>query len=290
MVRRPINEYQLENDSNKIFVELDNGAKLRVLLLEAENKNDATMNIIFYSGFISYIFLWRESVKILKQSHNIYFIETREKEFSSFPPNEIIYDVESLGEDFIQTFKSLGLKKEESVIAGSSIASVGILEAMSKYDFRPFFSIHSSPQTYYETNNKPKILATYFPLWFIIIIKPIIYLIYKIKFRKDTESGRSRIHTLSRMFSKPTLGWMKKIQKFMPEYEMKKEAVEGIKSPVVIVGAQDDPEHDTDSIKKIINYIPGSKYVPVPYKNDTHNEIQAGIILDEINNLKKKKN
>ncbi|MCG3224702.1 MAG: hypothetical protein H7647_09570, partial [Candidatus Heimdallarchaeota archaeon] len=228
-----------------------------------------------------------ESIKILRKKHNIYFIESREKEFSSFPDGEIIYDARTLGEDFILAFDALELDLKRCVVTGSSIASVGILESMSKHDFRPFLSVHSSPQITYKENNKPKILSTLFPHWFVISIKPFIYLVYKFKFRRDKESGRSRIHTLSRMFQKSSLKWMRKIEKFMPDYEMKKESVNKIKSPVIIVGAQDDPEHDTESIKKMVNYIPGSKYRPVPYKDDTHNEAFGNIIIEEIRNLNK---
>ena len=71
----------------------------------------------------------------------------------------------------------------------------------------------------------------------------------------------------------------------MPDYEMKKESVNRIKSPVIIVGAQDDPEHDTESIKKMINFISGSKYRPVPNKDDTHNEAFGNIILEEMRYL-----
>jgi hypothetical protein len=287
MVRRPENEYFLENEAEKRFLELSNGSKLRVLFLQAENPTDDTMNIVFYSGFISYIFLWRESIKVLRKNHNIYFIESREKEFSSFPDGEIIYDARTLGEDFILAFDTLELDLKRCVVTGSSIASVGILESMSKHDFRPFLSVHSSPQTTYKENNKPKNLSTLFPHWFVIALKPFIYLFYKIKFRRDIESGRSRIHTLSRMFQKSSLKWMRKIEAFMPDYEMKKESVDKIKSPVVIVGAQDDPEHDTESIKKMINFIPGSKYRLVPSKDDTHNETFGKIILEEMRNLTK---
>ena len=64
-----------------------------------------------------------------------------------------------------------------------------------------------------------------------------------------------------------------------------KEAVKNIKSPVIIVGAQDDPEHDTSSIKEIVELIPGARFRPVPFKNDTHSEAYAKIILEEISEL-----
>ena len=287
MVRRPENEYYLENEAEKKFINLPNDVKLRVLYICADEPNDNTKNIVYYTGFISYIFLWRESVKLLRKNHNLIFIETREKEFSSFPPDEVIYSADTLGEDFLLAFKELELDPNECVIAGSSIASVGVLEAMSEHNFNPFLSVHSSPQTTYKENNKPKILSTYFPHFLVIMLKPFIYLSYKIKFRRDKESGRSRIHTLSRMFMKSTLNWMKRLESFMPDFEMKEENVKNINSPVVIVGAQDDPEHDTESIKKIVTFIPGSKYRPVPFKNDTHNEHFGKIILEEIAELQK---
>ncbi len=285
MVHRPENEYYLENEAEKKFIELSNGAKLRVLFLSAEKPTKDTKNIVYYSGYISYIFLWRESIKILRKNHNIIFIETREKEFSSFPPNKVIYDIETLGEDFILAFEELKLDLKKCVIAGSSIASVGVLEAMNNHDFRPFLSVHSSPQISYKENKKPKILSTIFPHWMVISLKPFIYLIYMYKFRRDKESGRSRIHTLSRMFQKSSLKWMRKLESFMPDYEMTKESVNKINSPVIIVGAQDDPEHDTESIKKIVKFIPGSKYRPVPFKDDTHSEAFGRIILEEIDNV-----
>jgi esterase/lipase len=282
MVRRPKKEYALENETQKKTIFLPNGAKLRILTLEADEKTEKTRDIVFYSGYISYIFLWKESVKLLRKNHNIVFIETREKEFSAFPPDDVIYDVETLGDDFVQSLNELKLKPEKIVVTGSSIASVGVLEAMSKYDVQPFLSVHSSPQKYYEANTKIKISAKLIPFWFIPIAWPFIVLIYKLKFRRDKESGISRLHTLRRMLQKSELEWMKKIKSFMPDYEMKEEAVKNIKSPVVIVGAQDDPEHDTSSIRDIVDLVPGSKYRPVPFKNDTHNEKFAKIILEEI--------
>ncbi|MCG3255637.1 MAG: hypothetical protein KAU62_06095 [Candidatus Heimdallarchaeota archaeon] len=285
MVRRPKSEYALENETTKKFVDLPNGAKLRVITLKADEKTDETRDIVFYSGFISYIFLWRESVKLLRKNHNIIFIETREKEFSSFPPDNVVYDVDTLGEDFVQSLKELKLKPEDCVVTGSSIASVGVLEAMSKYDVQPFLSVHSSPQKKYKANNKIKILAKLFPHWFVSLVKPFVYLSYKIKFRRDKESGISRIHTLRRMLQKSSLQWMKKLKSFMPVYEMTREAVKNIRSPVIIVGAQDDPEHDTGSIEEIVELIPGAKFRPVPFKNDTHSEAYAKIILEEISAL-----
>lgn len=285
MVRRPKSEYALENETDKKFIDLPNGAKLRVLTLKADEKTDETRDIVFYSGYISYIFLWRESVKLLRKNHNIVFIETREKEFSSFPPDDVVYDVDTLGEDFVQSLKELKIEPEDCVVTGSSIASVGVLEAMSKYGVQPFLSVHSSPQKTYKENNMIKILPKLFPHWFVSLVKPFVYLSYKIKFRRDKESGISRIHTLRRMLQKSSLQWMRKIKSFMPEYEMNREAVKNIKSPVIIVGAQDDPEHDTGSIEEIVELIPGAKFRPVPFKNDTHSEAYAKIILEEISEL-----
>ncbi len=287
MVRRPQKEYWLENETIKKTIDLPNGATIRILYLYANEKTDETMDIIFYSGFISYIFLWRESVKKLRKYHNIIFIETREKEFSAFPSDQVIYSVDTLGEDFVLIIKELGLELDKCVVTGSSIASVGVLEAMSKHNINPFLSIHSSPQATYNANNKINILANYLPYWLIVLAKPIVYLIYKIKFRRDPESGRSRIHTLSRILQKSQINWMKKLESFMPEYEMQEENVKNINSPVIIVGGQDDPEHDTESVRRMVSLIPGSKYRPVPFKNDTHGEAFAEIIIEEIENYKK---
>ena len=156
MVRRPPEEYILEDETEKKIIELPNGAKLRVLFLPPDQRIEETKNIVFYSGFISYIYLWKESVKLLRQNHSIIFIETREKEFCSFPPNEIRYDYDSLGEDFLQAMEVLELDQMECVIAGSSVSSVGVLEAMSEHDFQTFLSVHSSPQAHYKANNKAK--------------------------------------------------------------------------------------------------------------------------------------
>jgi len=282
MVKRPPKEYVLENETEKKLIQLPNGAKLRVLFLPPDKRTEETKNIIFYSGFISYIYLWKESIKLLRKNHSIIFIETREKEFCSFPPNEIRYDYDSLGEDFVQAMEVLKLDPMECVVTGSSVASVGVLEAMSTHNYQPFLSVHSSPQAHYKANNKPKVLATYFPYWFVAMVKPIVFLIYKIKFRRDKESGISRIHTLRRMLQRSQMQWMKKLESFMPEYEMKKEAVKNINSPVVIVGAVDDPEHDSDSVRRLVELVPGAKFRPVPFKDDTHNENFAKIILEEI--------
>ncbi|NPD90320.1 MAG: alpha/beta hydrolase [Asgard group archaeon] len=284
MVRRPQKEYWLENETKKKTMYLSNGAKIRVLCLSPYEETKETKEIIFYSGFISYIYLWRDSVKKLRKNHNLIFIETREKEFSAFPPDQIIYSVDTLGEDFVLIVKELGLDLDNCVVTGSSIASVGVLEAMSKNNINPFLSVHSSPQATYKGNNKINILAKYLPYWFVVIAKPIVYLIYKIKFRRDPESGRSRIHTLSRMLQKSQINWMKKLESFMPKYEMQEENVKDIKSPVIIVGGQDDPEHDTESVRRMVQFIPGSKFRPVPFKNDTHGEAFANIILEEIEN------
>ena len=286
MVRRPKREYALENETEKLFIELPNGAKLRVLTLQADEKTEMTRDIIFYSGYISYIYLWREAILLLRKNHNIIFIETREKEFSSFPKNNIVYTVDTLREDFAQALEELQIKPEECVFTGSSIASVGVLEAMSKYDIQPFLSVHSSPQKFYKENTKGKTAARLLPHWFVTMVKPIVFLIYKIKFRRDKESGRSRIHTLGRMLQRSQLKWMRNLETLMCDYEMIKESVKNIKSPVFIVGAQDDPEHDTGSIRDIIDLVPGSIYRPVPFKNDTHNEAFAEIILEEIEKVK----
>ncbi len=282
MVRRPKKEYALENETKKTIVNLPNGAKLRVLTLQADEKTEMTRDIIFYSGYISYIYLWRESIPLLRKNHNVIFIESREKEFSSFPPNNIAYTVDTLREDFAQAIEELQIKPEECVFTGSSIASVGVLEAMSKYNIQPFLSVHSSPQKYYKENTKAKTAARLLPHWFVTIVKPIVYLIYKVKFRRDKESGKSRIHTLGRMLQKSQLKWMRNLEMLMCDYEMNKESVKNIKSPVFIVGAQDDPEHDTGSIEEMVGMIPGAKYRPVPFKNDTHNEAFAKIILEEM--------
>ncbi|MEE9410243.1 MAG: hypothetical protein V3V41_04885, partial [Candidatus Heimdallarchaeota archaeon] len=167
MVKRPKDEYLLENECEKKIMELPNGAKVRILFVPSENKTKESMNIIFYSGFISYIYLWKDSIKLLRKNHSVIFIESREKEFSAFPPNEVIYDIDALGKDFTLIVEELKIDLQKSVFTGSSIASVAVLEAMSENDFQPFLSIHSSPQAYYEANNKTKILATYFPYWFV---------------------------------------------------------------------------------------------------------------------------
>ncbi|UJG41046.1 MAG: hypothetical protein K9W45_00965 [Candidatus Heimdallarchaeum aukensis] len=293
MVRRPKKEYWLEEEAEKMILELENGAKLRILYFKAKNKSKETLNLVFYSGFISYVYIWEKAIEKLREKHDIYFIETREKEFSRFPKDEVVYNTETLAEDFVLVLKEckiIGHDLENTVFIGSSIASVAMLEAMGKYDINPLISFHSSPQMKYTAADRRKNMHIVgrIPYFIVLLIKPLIFFFYGLKFRKDRDSARRRKHTLARLLQPSQQKWMRKAKTFAAPYEVDKEALKKIKSPVIIIGAKEDPEHDEEEVQKLINLIPRSKFRKVKEKADTHNEVLAEIVFEELSKLRKK--
>lgn len=284
-MRRPVKEYFLENEADKIFVELENKVKLRVLYLSAENPSVQSMNIIYYSGYNSYLFAWFESVEVLRQNHNIYFIETREKEFSFLPENDKRYDIYSLAEDFNLVLKELDVPLETCVFTGSSVASNAVLYAMSSYSIKPFVAVLATPQIEMRANPLASKWARAVPRWFAISLKPLLRLISRFVFRSDKKHHQSFSHAIGRMFSKSHFEWLKTAP-IMDDYYMKNDNFDNISSPLVIVCPEDDPLHDMLLVQRIKDLLPKAEIQNVPLNSDTHNETLAEIIENTLKKLK----
>ncbi|MHA1551719.1 MAG: hypothetical protein ACTSQC_07220 [Candidatus Heimdallarchaeaceae archaeon] len=284
-MRRPVKEYFLENEADKIFVDLENRVKLRVLYLSAKNSSDLSMNIIYYTGYNSYLFAWFESVEVLRQNHNIYFIETREKEFSFLPENDKRYDIYSLAEDFNLVLKELDVPLETCVFTGSSIASNAVLYAMSSYSIKPFVAVLATPQTEMRANTLASKWARAFPRWLAISLKPLVRLISRFIFRRDKKHYQSFSHSISRMFSKYHFEWLKAAP-IMDDYYMENDNFDNISSSLVIVCPEDDPTHDMLLVQKIKVLLPKAEIQTVPKNSDTHNETLAEIIENTLTKLK----
>lgn len=284
-MRRPVKEYFLENEADKIFVDLENKVKLRVLYLSAKDPSVLSMNIIYYSGYNSYLFAWFESVEVLRQNHNIYFIETREKEFSFLPENDKRYGIYSLAEDFNLVLKELDVPLETCVFTGSSVASNAVLYAMSSYSIKPFVAVLATPQIEMRANPLASKWARAVPRWFAISLKPLLRLISRFVFRRDKKHHQSFSHALSRMFSKYHFEWLKAAP-IMVDYYMENDNFDNISSPLVIVCPEDDPLHDMLLVQKIKELLPKAEIQNVPLNSDTHNETLAEIIENTLTKLK----
>ena len=283
---KPKKEYYLEWESEKIFVNLKNGAKLRVLYYPAITKSENTLNIVYNSGFNSYVFIWLESVEELRKSHNIYFIETREKEFCEMPENNKGYSVPILSEDFKYALDELGLDINKCVFTGSSIGSNGILLSMNQYHLKPFLAVLATPMAVMERSNLIDV-TLWMPFYVAQMLKPFFYLFITIMFRNDKSQVKTMKHGVSRMLKKKSMKWLR-LNPLSEPYVMSEEHTNNLLSPIVIVNPGADKTHDSSLMAKIEAFLPKAKFVTVPVNSDTHNKRFAEIILDEIENQRNK--
>ena len=285
-MRKPKKEYYLEWEAEKIFINLKNGAKLRVLYYPAITKSEKTLNIVYNSGFNSYVYIWLESVEELRKYHNIYFIETREKEFCEMPENNKDYSVPILSEDFKYALDELGLDISKCVFTGSSIGSNGILLSMDKYHLKPFLAVLATPMAIMERTNLID-TTLWMPFYVAQLLKPLFYLIITIMFRNDKSQVKTMKHGVSRMLKKKSMAWLR-LNPLSKPYVMSEEHTKNLHYPIVIVNPGSDKTHDSGLMSKIEAFLPKAKFVTVPVNSDTHNKHFAKIILDEIENQRNK--
>lgn len=286
-MRKPKKEYYLEWEAEKIFINLKNGAKLRVLYYPAITKSENTLNIVYNSGFNSYIFIWLESVEELRKSHNIYFIETREKEFCEMPESNKDYSVTILSEDFKDALDELGLDISKCVFTGSSIGSNGILFSMNQYNLKPFLAVLATPMAIME-RSKLIDITLWIPFFVAQLLKPFFYLFITIMFRNDKAQVKTMKHGVSRMLKKKSMTWLK-LNPLSEPYIMSEEHTKNLHSPIVIVNPEADKTHDSRLMAKMVAFFPKAKFITVPVNSETHNKRFAKIILDEIENQRNKK-
>ena len=286
-MRKPKKEYYLEWEAEKIFINLKNGAKLRVLYYPAITKSEDTLNIVYNSGFNSYVFIWLESVEELRKSHNIYFIETREKEFCEMPENNKSYSVPVLSEDFKDALDELGLDISKCVFTGSSSGSNGILFSMNQYNLKPFLAVLATPMAVME---RIKLLDTTLWMPYIVaqLLKPFFYLLITRMFRNDKAQVKTMKHGVSRMLKKKSMTWLRANPLNEP-YIMTEEHTKNLHSPIVIVNPEADKTHDSSLMAKMVTFLPKAKFITVPVNSETHNKRFAKIILDEIENQRNEK-
>ena len=225
----------------------------------------------FIAGFASSIEDWRWVIEGVTRKRTIYYVETREKDSStytkrdSFELNELVSDIDSV-------IKKLGLKKY--YLAGSSLgASMGLIHA-AKGKNKPKKMILLNPRPAYKFS-RIVIIATFLPSYFLRAIRHIIsWVVPNIILRKgDIEQKRKAIRNVYRS----DLGKVAKLVNRLNGFKITP-VLRYVPGEVLIIGASKDGGHGALDAEEIAARISNAKYMDIGTNARAHEYEMVNII------------
>ena len=255
-----------EKIARVIFVDVDDGTRLRILTTKPSNA-EVDLPLVLVPGMGSIPWGWDVVLMGLKEFMPIYYLETREKK-SSKPPKNARFTIERMARDLKQVIEQLGLNDEKYFLMGSSMGGSVIVEALRTHLVTPLGTILVGPTLKFPYPYWLKYLIYPVPAFFVTLIKPLVRL-YIHMLLVDTKKEPLQAIKYDKVLDEFEPWKMKKLGIHIAGFDGWK-GLENIKTHCLLVGASLDKMHKSEATKKIATIIPYADFVDLGSNKNTH--------------------
>ncbi len=256
------------------YLQMSDGVQLRLLTHKADPSKGT---IFFHPGLGTLLLSWERVLEMLAdEGYTIYYVESREKYTAKYPKKAKLTR-ERMIQDCAETVNLVGLKDNEYVAIGSSLGSTILIHAMAQALISPKHAILVGPNAEMKLPLGLRLLLPLVNDTIYRISKPLIkwYLLHKYV---DKEADPEQYHkyalgidlSVPSRFRKVLQAWVgNKIWDDLPS----------IKSHCILVGAEKDKLHASNTTRKIAELIQNSDYVDLGTNKAAHDKPLVDLVL-----------
>lgn len=263
------------SECSEEWVRVSNKVSLRVLTWEPVDKTLHGLEpIVMVPGWGSVYQGWKPLITEWVRRRRVIYIETREKGSARFEGSRVSvedFSIENFSQDIVEVLAHYNLKNEFHLFS-SSLGSTLLIDALQKQVLDAKSSLFVAPNKNFK-----------FPLWARIMIKmplPIFTLkvmrniaVWALE-RKVKEEGQ-RIRYRRAMMAQDLVRCRLSARSLMP-YSLPDD-LSSIRVPCGVIAAQSDKLHRMDSVKNIVERIPGAAMIEVPSNQYAH---EADVLVE----------
>ena len=260
-----------EDYAEQLFIEMSDGAKLRVLHTTADTSKPP---LVFIPGLGSIVPGWDRVLLPLKDKYTIYYFESREKKSSIVRKSKFTWERFAL--DLKELEEHLDLKKQAYITVSSSLGATSILDALSLQYISPKLSLIAGPNPTFPVPKLVKFLIPAIPSASVALLKPVIRW-YIHRFMVDLKNEPEQAIKYDRVLHEME-GWKIKAVAMAFRNHVLWEALPNIQAPCVLVGASKDKMHKTENTRKISELIPHALFVDLRSNKEVHDKPMVDLI------------
>jgi len=248
------------------LISLANGVSLRLITFRPGHKSPLPA-VVFVAGWISRIESWQKVLREMTRDFVVYYIETREK-ISSKVPENANFDVNTIGDDIVQSIEHLRLEENRYLLFGSSLGATVIVDMYSRLSIKPCCLVLVAPNAEFRMPLIWKIIIILFYPPFYILLKPWVKW-YLRRFRLNVKKDAAQYAKYCRALDGADPYKLKPAALSFSRYQIW-DMLQVIDSPVLIVGGSHDKLHDPENLKRMTALLSSSSYVDLETNSRTH--------------------
>lgn len=256
--------------------EVDGHAVIRMLHFHPPERTGG-LPLVLVPGLTSVIDSFRGVLLEITRTHEVIYIETREKP-SSVTGQTCLFDMPSFARDLEVAIGMSGLKDDEYVLIGYSLGAAAIMEGFGRLPVKPARVVLAEPVPQFRIPGWSLPLAHLAPLLF-PLIRPFAKW-YMRKFMIDTEKDPEVMRIVERALDSADPIKLGRTIRALYRYEAWHHLPQ-IDRPTHIVATSGDTLHQHQDIIRMNELIPGSCLIDLVNNERTHSEEMA-ILLKEL--------
>ncbi len=269
-------EFEKEATVNMIQVGKDRVDKIRCLYYEPKVQTKQT--IVLIPGYNSIPSAWDEFLNAVKDSYRVFVIETREK-FTAELGKNADFSLDRTTMDIVEVIDYLSI--EDYILVTSSMGGAFSLYGMSKGWIKPTVSFLVGPVLKVEIPKWSWIFVYIsYPFVFKILIKPLTKWYMKRHYERDQALKYS--HYLDLI----NVSRVRKSMLTLKKFRIDKEDLEKIESKCILIGAEKDKLHQSETTRWIKETIKDAEY----YDLESNVRAHGTALAELMNNILKKIN
>lgn len=264
------------------YFDVSDGVALRLIDFKPDHDTDDHPMVLFVAGWVSLPAGWEGLLTGLTPHYRLIYIETREKKSAVLPTvKRLDFSISRMVNDIQEILQVKVNKRRPIFFSGSSLGSTIILDYLSRTDTRkPRASILISPICEFPFPAWLLFVINFVPAFFYTLVRPVMkwYLKY---FRLDRKNEPEQVKKYEGTIDAAEPGRLKANAFAIKNYSLWKK-LHKVDSSVIIIGAETDSLHGTETLKKIIDLMPSATLKLMQSNKETHSDNAGRFIADQI--------
>lgn len=259
------------------YLTVEDGVEL--LLYEWRPRDPRTEDpLIFVAGYISHINGWADLLRRAVKRGPVYYLESREKSSARIARKGLRRDdfnIERMAGDLVEVCGQLPVDMDRAVVAGSSLGSTALVEAMKHGGIKPkaAFLIGVNAEFHFPWF-APAILKL--PTFLYHVVKYLLFWYLKY-FRVDGKREPEQLERYRATVLRANPLRIKLSGQSLRRYRIWDE-LETVRTPVAVAYAESDKLHGSDNIKRLAKALPRGRAMVCPSNKYMH----TAAVLDEM--------
>ncbi|HDP80153.1 MAG TPA: alpha/beta hydrolase [Spirochaetes bacterium] len=265
------------------YLKVSDGVSLKMVDFTPPEDGPRKPAIVFVAGWISMISGWKGVLRAITPRYRTLYLETREKASSILPEERgVSFAMDRLSADLEEVIAQAVPPKKDFFMAGSSLGATAIMEYLLTEGRKPLAAMLIAPNAEFRF---PPVLGHIVPALhpsMYLAVKPLIKWYLK-NFRIDSKNEPEQMKKYETTLDAADPYKLKPNAIALRNYSIR-DRLQGIGTPVMIVGALTDKLHGREVLEEMTRKMTRTTYRELASNKETHSEKAGELMVNFIKN------